>query len=133
MPRSEEPRGEMGLVTPQRSLRRGVVATLVTAAVAGCLAGAARPATTTFDRSGTIQFNGRATFPIVLSPGPPLNSTTPWGTDGLAETTEAGVNMYRTGVGSIWSPADLQTALAWDRATAALHAYTWPNLGGYSQ
>jgi hypothetical protein len=106
---------------------------VATCAVAACLAGAARPATTTFDRSRTIQFDGRATFPIVLSPGPPLNSTTPWGTDGLAETTTAGANMYRTGVGGIWSPADIQTALAWDRATAALHAYTWPNLGGYSQ
>jgi hypothetical protein len=101
-------------------------------AVVGCLAGAARSATTTFDRSRTIQFNGRSTFPIVLSPGPPLSSKTPWGTDGLAETTSAGVNVFRTGVGGTWSADDIKTALDWDRATAALHAYTWPNLGGYS-
>jgi hypothetical protein len=101
-------------------------------AVVGVLASPARPATTTFDRTGTIQFDGRPTFPIVLSPGPPLGSTTPWGTEGLAETTAAGVNMFRTGVGGIWTADDLKTALAWDRAAAALHAYTWPNLGGYS-
>jgi hypothetical protein len=105
---------------------------MATCVGAACLAGAARPATTTFDRSGTIQFDGRPTLPIVLSPGPALNSKTPWGTDGLAETTAAGVNVYRTGPGGAWSAADINTALAWDRATAALHAYTWPNLGGYS-
>jgi hypothetical protein len=100
--------------------------------VAAALAGAARPATTTFDRSRTIQFNGQPTFPIVLSPGPSPGSKTPWGTDGLAETTAAGVNVYRTGPGGAWSADDISSALAWDRATAALHAFTWPNLGGYS-
>jgi hypothetical protein len=42
------------------------------------------------------------------------------------------VNVFRTGVGGAWSAADIKTALDWDRAAAALHAYTWPNLGGYS-
>jgi hypothetical protein len=99
----------------------------------GVLAGTARSATTTFDPGGTIRVNGQPTFPIVLSPGPALGSSTPWGTNGLAETVAAGVNVFRTGAGGIWSNADLQSALAWDRATAALHVYTWPNLGGYSQ
>jgi hypothetical protein len=40
--------------------------------------------------------------------------------------------VYRTGAGGVWSKADLDTALAWDRAAAAHHVYTWPNLGGYS-
>ncbi len=103
-------------------------------AAVGGFAGAAQAATTTFDRSGTIQFNGRPTFPIVLSPGPPLGSTSPTGTNGLAETAAAGANMYRTGPGGgAWTPSDIQTALSWDRAAAALHVYTWPNLGGYSQ
>jgi hypothetical protein len=110
-----------------------LVAVVASCAVAATLAGAARPATTTFDRTRTIQFDGRPTFPIVLSPGPPLDSTTPWGTPGLAETTAAGANMFRTGVGGAWSAGDIKTAIAWDRAAAALHAYTWPNLGGYSQ
>lgn len=112
--------------------RRGFLTLVATLAVVALCAGAARSATTTIDRSKTIRFDGRPTFPIVLSPGPPLGSATPWGTNGLAETTAAGVNMFRTGVGGIWSDADIQTALAWDRAAAALHAYTWPNLGGYS-
>lgn len=109
-----------------------LAAVVAACAVVACLAGAARSATTTFDRSRTIQFDGESTFPIVLSPGPALGSKTPWGTDGLAETTSAGVNVYRTGAGGAWSAADIQTALAWDRAAAALHAYTWPNLGGYA-
>ena len=118
---------------PARRFRLGFAAAAATCAVACCLAGSARPATTTFDSSRTIQVDGRPTFPIVLSPGPPLGSKTPWGTNGLAETTAAGVNVYRTGVGGIWSADDIKTALEWDRAAAALHAYTWPNLGGYSR
>ena len=122
----------MGLSVPSRRLRRGLVAIAATCVVAASFAGVARSATTTFDESRTIQFDGRPTFPIVLSPGPPLNSTTPSGTNGLAETTAAGVNVYRTGPGGAWSANDINTGLAWDRAAAALHAYTWPNLGGYS-
>jgi hypothetical protein len=108
-----------------------VAAALAASAVVACLAGAARPATTTFDPSGTIRFDGRPTLPIVLSPGPPLGSATPWGTDGLAETASAGVNMYRVGPGTSWSTTDIDSALAWDRAAAAVHAYTWLNLNGY--
>jgi hypothetical protein len=109
-----------------------LAAVVTTCAVVGTLAGAARSARTTFDESRTIQFNGHPTFPIVLSPGPPLGGTTPWHTNGLAETAAAGVNMYRTGTGGIWSSADIQNALAWNHAAAALHVFTWPNLGGYS-
>ncbi len=98
-----------------------------------CVAGAAQAATTSFDRTRTILFNGEPTFPLVLSPGPPLGGDTPWGTDGLTETASAGVDVYRTGTGAIWSASDINSALAWDRAAAALHVYTWPNLGGYSQ
>ena len=98
----------------------------------GCLAGAGRSATTTFDRARTIRFDGRPTFPIVLSPGPALGSSTPWGTNGLAETASAGVNVFRAGVGGIWTDADIDSTLALDRAAAALHVYTWPNLSGYS-
>jgi hypothetical protein len=110
-----------------------LVAVLATGAALAYLAGAARAAATSFDHgTRTILFNGKPTFPLVLSPGPPLGATTPWGTNGLAETAEAGVNVYRTGTGGIWSPADISAGLAWDRAAAALGVYTWPNLGGYS-
>ncbi|HEU5244015.1 MAG TPA: hypothetical protein VFU33_06405, partial [Gaiellaceae bacterium] len=110
-----------------------LVLVLATSALVVCVAGAARAATTSFNRTRTILFNGKPTFPLVLSPGPPLGQQTPWGTDGLAETAAAGVNVYRTGTGGIWRQSDLDAALAWNRATAALHVYTWPNLGGYSQ
>jgi IPT/TIG domain len=123
----------MGLSSRARRFGLGLVALVGTSAAVGALASAAQPATTTFDRSRTIRIDGQPTFPIVLSPGPALDSTTPWGTNGLAETISAGVNMFRTGVGRIWTATDIQSALAWDRAAAALHAYTWPNLSGYAQ
>jgi hypothetical protein len=125
--------GREGVSASERRFWIGVVVVLATSAVLGCLAGAGRAATTSFDRTRTILFNGKPTFPLVLSPGPPLGSTTPWGTNGLAETASAGVNVYRTGVGGTWTANDISDGLAWDRATAALHVYTWPNLGGYSQ
>ena len=111
----------------------GLVAAVAACAVAASLAGGAQGATTSFDSTRTILFNGEPTFPLVLSPGPPLGTETPWGTDGLAETAAAGVNVYRTGTGGLWKDADIHAALAWDRAAAAHHVYTWPNLGGYSQ
>jgi hypothetical protein len=116
----------------KRSLRilAGVMAA---SAVLGGLADVARGVTSTYDRTRTIRFDGHPTFPLVLSPGPTLGATTPWGTDALAETAAAGINVYKTGTGGIWSNADLNNALAWDQATAALNVYTWPNLGGYSQ
>src|ERR1700757_4546603 len=110
-----------------------LVGVLAVSAVLGCLAGVARGATTTYNPARTILFDGRPTFPIVLSPGPPLGAQTPWGTDALAETAAAGVNVYRTGTNGIWRESDIDSALAWNRAAAALHVYTWPNLGGYSQ
>lgn len=107
-----------------------VVAAAATVSTAS-LPGAARA--TTFDAAGTILFGGRPTFPIVLSPGPPLGSKTPWGTNALTETTLAGVDVFRVGPGGTWTSNDIRSALAWDRAAAARHAYTWVNLSGYSQ
>ena len=109
-----------------------LVAVLATSALAASLAGAARAAETSFNRSRTILFNGEPTFPLVLSPGPPLGASTPWGANGLADTAAAGVNVYRTGTGEPWSPDAIQSGIDWNRAAAALHVYTWPNLGGYS-
>ena len=110
-----------------------LVVALASYASLAYLAVDARAATTSFDRSRTILFNNKPTFPLVLSPGPALGATTPWGTDGLTETAAAGINVYRTGTGQPWSAGDISSALAWDRAAAAHHVYTWPNLGGYSQ
>ena len=115
-----------------RRIGIALAAVVATSAVAAGSAGTARAATTSFDHTQTILFNGEPTFPIVLSPGPPLGGQTPWGTDGLTETSDTGVNVYRTGTGGIWQNSDINSALAWDRAAAAQHVYTWPNLGGYS-
>ncbi len=122
------------LSSPGRRFGVALVALLAASAAFACLAGAAGAASTSFNQgTRTILFNGKPTFPLVLSPGPPLGVDTPWGTNGLAETAAAGVNVYRTGTGGIWTPADISAGLAWDRAAAALHVYTWANLGGYSQ
>jgi len=122
----------MELSMAARRFGLGLMVAAAAVAVVASLAVAAHGATTSFDSTQTILFNGEPTFPLVLSPGPPLGAQTPWGTDGLAETAAAGINVYRTGVGGIWKDSDIHTAMAWNRAAAALHAYTWPNLGGYS-
>jgi hypothetical protein len=96
------------------------------------LAGAGRPATGSPDPQ-TISFAGRPVFPIVLSPGPPLGSQTPWGTDALKETASAGVNVFRVGPGGPWTSSDVTSALAMDQAAADLGVHTWVNLSGYSQ
>jgi IPT/TIG domain len=106
---------------------------LATSAALAQLPGAARAATTSFDRKRTILFDGEPTFPLVLSPGPPLGGQTPWGTDGLTDTVDAGANVYRTGTGATWTSGNISSALAWDRWAAAHHVYTWPNVSGYSQ
>lgn len=102
-------------------------------ALALSLAGATHPATPQPKQSPTILFSGRQVFPIVLSPPPPLGSRTPWGTNALAEVASAGVNVLGVGSGRIWTSDDIASALAWDRAAAALRVHTWVNLSGYSQ
>jgi hypothetical protein len=101
--------------------------------VAASFGDVARAAHTSFVRSGTILVDGRPFFPIVLSPGPAVGSRTPWGTDALAELAAAGVNVFRIGPGTQWRSSDIASALAYDKAAAAVNAYTWVNLSGYSQ
>jgi hypothetical protein len=116
-----------------KRLRTGVLAVVAASVVAAVFAASGGAADTSYDSSRTILFNGKPTFPLVLSNGPPLGSSTPWGTNGLAETAAAGINLYRVGSGgATWSASDLSSVLDWDRAAAALHVYTWPNLSGYS-
>src|SRR4029077_2921862 len=103
------------------------------ATCAASLVASADAGTTSFDSTRTILLDGRPVFPIVLSPGPLLGSTTPWDTDGLAETVSAGVDMFRVGPGNLWSSSALTSAQAFDRAAAALHVSSWMNLSGYSQ
>src|SRR5256885_10755663 len=90
-----------------------LVAVLATSALVASLAGAARAAETSFNRSRTILFNGEPTLPLVLSPVPPLGASTPWGANGLAETAAAGVNVYRTGVGWTCTADTIQHDREW--------------------
>ena len=116
-----------------RSWGLRLVARAAVALVAAGSAGAAHGATTTFTRAGSIRFDGRPAFPIVLSPGPPPGSATPWGTDGLAETVSAGVNVFKIGPGSTWTSGDIAAVDSFDEQAAALGAYTWVNLNGYAR
>lgn len=109
------------------------MATLAVLVVASLGAAAARGAVTSYDWSGTIYLGGQPVFPLVLSNGPPVGSTTPWGTDAYKETTSAGINVFRAGSKGIWTSSALSDTLADDRAAAAVHAFTWVDLSGYSR
>jgi hypothetical protein len=108
----------------------GAIAAAVVVAMGFARVASAAPGP--IDAPGTGLLPGGA-YPIVLSPGPPLGSKTPWGIDALAETASAGVNVFRVGPGGPWTSDTIASALAWDRAAAARHVYTWVNLSGYSQ
>src|SRR2546423_11379443 len=116
------------LLSVGRRIGKTLVAVLAMSALVASLAGAARAAETSFNRSRTILFNGEPTLPLVLSPGPPLGASTPWGATGLAETAAAGVNAYRTGVGGTWPSGTIQDGLERDRPAAAPPRYTSPTL-----
>jgi hypothetical protein len=87
--------------------------------------------------TGILLLSGRRVFPIVLSNGPPLESTAPGGRDGLAEVAAAGVTMLRTGR-SDWTATEADGQIAEERnlldaaAAHGLHCWTWlgklPNL-----
>src|SRR5580704_12824888 len=49
----------------------------------------------TVDTNNVLVINGQKVFPIGFSPGPPLNGTTPWGTDAMQELRNAGGLLYR--------------------------------------
>src|SRR5437763_2945088 len=116
-----------------RRIGTALVVVLASYASLAYLAMDARAATTSFDRSRTILFNNHPTFPLVLSPGPALGVTTPWGTDGLTETAATGINVYRTGTGQPWPAGDTSLGLAWGRAPAAHHGYPCPHRAAHSQ
>ncbi len=100
--------------------------------VAAGSVGAAHAATTSYDRSGTILFDGKPFFPLVLAPGPALGATTPAGADGLAQTVAAGINVFKIGPSGTWTSGDVSSVEALDAALQALHAYSWVNINGYA-
>jgi hypothetical protein len=107
---------------------------LAAALLAAVLPAAAGAAVTRSDSHGTTLLDGRKVFPIVLAKGPEPGSTTPSGANALAEVVGAGVNFFKVGPATTaWTNADLDDALAWNRAAATLGAHTWINLSTLSR
>jgi hypothetical protein len=70
----------------------------------------------TINSDKVMVINGRKTFPITLSPGPPTNAKTPDGIDALEELRSAGATMFRIVQTSDWNSeliATQQAALDW--------------------
>jgi len=110
---------------------------LVSALLLACLFASSLCAQTnsvvTVDTNNVLVLNGRKVFTIGLSPGPPNNSTTSWGTDALQELRDAGALLFRINQSSSWNSqliSTQQTALDW----AAQHGmYCWVNLAELSE
>ena len=100
------------------------MAVLATSALVASLAGAARAAETSFNHSRTILFNGEPTFPLVLSARTTAGHVDALGNerprrDGGRRCERVPDRSRRT-----WASNDIQSAIDWDRAAAALHVYT---------
>ncbi len=100
-----------------------------------CLASASAQtgSVVTVNSDNALIINGRKVFPIGLSPGPPNNTTTPWGTDALQELRDAGALLVRINQTNNWN-SDLinyqEAALDW----AEQHGmYVWLNLRELSE
>jgi hypothetical protein len=107
---------------------------LAAALLAAVLPAGGGAAVTRSDSHGTTILDGRKVFPIVLAKGPEPGSTTPSGANALAEVAGAGVNFFKVGPATTaWTNADLDDALAWNRAAATLGAHTWINLSTLSR
>jgi IPT/TIG domain len=104
------------------------------ALVALTIAPAAGAAVTSSDSVGTTVLDGKKVFPIVLAKGPDPGSTTPSGNDALDEVVSAGVTFLKVGPATtVWNQADIDDALANDRAAAARGIHTWINLATLSR
>ncbi len=107
--------------------------------IAGALAAlvlvpAAGAGVTRFDADGTTLLDGAKVFPIVLAKGPEVGSTTPAGGDAFDEVVSAGVTFLKVGPATtVWTQADVDDALANDRAAAARGIQTWVNLATLSR
>jgi hypothetical protein len=82
--------------------------------------------------TGALLVEGRKTFPIVLSYGPPLGAKAPNGKDALAELAAGGVSFIRTGR-SVWSLESIDQQIAAEQemldALAAHGLLAWLQLG----
>ena len=90
------------------------------AVVAAALASGAGAATTGSDGNGTVLLDGAKTFPIVLAKGPEPGTTTPDGSDALAEVASARRDVPQDRAGDVaWTAADIEDAKQQNRAAAA--------------
>ena len=109
------------------------VAGVLAVVAAACASGAAA-ATTSSDGAGTVLLDGAKTFPIVLAKGPEPGTTTPGGSDALAEVASAGATYLKIGPATVaWTAADIENAKQQNRAAAANHLHTWVNLSTVAQ
>ncbi len=69
----------------------------------------------TIDAAKRVLLNGKPFFPIIMSPGPPLNAKSPDGRDALDELKSAGVNGFRLGLFNDYSKQEF-----WNGRTEAL-------------
>ena len=75
-----------------------------------------------------IVINGRRMFPIVLSPGPPINGLTPSGGNALQELRNAGATVFRLPRTTDWNDQIIAEELAALDAAVAHDMYSWINL-----
>jgi len=107
---------------------------IVGALAALLLVPAAGAGVTRTDPDGTTLLDGAKVFPIVLAKGPDVGSKTPSGGDAFDEVVSAGVTYLKVGPATtIWQQADIDDALANDRAAAARGIHTWINLATLSR
>lgn len=124
---------------PRSGQRRVVKAVLAVGVIVLAIAarvafGQGGPGTTGFDANGTFLLAGQPFFPIVLSKPPPLDGTTPSGSDGLDAIVRGGVNMLKVGPATVpWTDADIADAKAWDEAALGRGVHTWINLSTLAQ
>ena len=89
---------------------------------------------TSTDPNGTTLVDGAKAFPIILAKGPEVGSKTPAGGDAFDEVASAGVTFLKVGPATtVWQQADIDDALANDRAAAARGIHTWINLATLSR
>ena len=84
------------------------------------LGGSADATNVTLNQDGVLLIDGRETFSIGFSNGPPPGSVTPWGTGGLAELAAAGGTLIRTGANGTmgWDDECIGRERVWQAAAA---------------
>jgi hypothetical protein len=75
-----------------------------------------------------VVINGRRLFPIIFSPGPPINGLTPSGKNALQELRDAGATVFRLPRTTDWNDQIIAEEQAALDAAVAHDMYSWINL-----